>query len=348
MGKVKWKLDVLIPTFNRPKMLHHILATGLALNIPELRFVIIDDGSRQSEEIAGLGNLSAEEVCQSFNKLSIFYIKSTENKGLAENLVNYYKEHCAAEYTLLVNDKDEFIDGTSIVNAIKKLDNDPKISLVEIPLRQKDYEEQDRPLLFDYSRMSGSDFIKLYVKDNMLQHCGMYGVLRVSAIKAAGVPRPLNLRAYGLEDAFGFDIDFLFMVAATGDVEFEKLPHVRRSVVGGLTARYPLSFAYCYYQYAKRAMKELYKKKIIGRKDMTHYISWWHLLLLRGLIVVYQPSPQRDEIDTSRIRAHLKIPVLFYYAIQCIQYRVWPSSEMKSLLHMQYIKNKWPFIKKIV
>ena len=269
------------------------------------------------------------------------------NIGLVDNITDYYKQHCAADYTILVTDKDQFIDAAPIVNAIQKLDSDTTLSMVVIPIRQND-DGEEQLLTFDYPRMSGSDFIKHYIDDTTLQHCMHYGVVRVAAVKKAGVPRPLNLRAFGLEDSFGFDLDFFLMIAATGDVTFEKQPHICRTILAGLTERFPLSFAYCYYQYAKRTLKELYQKKVITRKDVRKSISWWNLLMLRGLVVVYQPSDRRTEVDTSRIKHHLKIPVWLYLLIQYIQYQIWPTEEMKKLLYMQYLEDTVRFVQQCI
>ena len=128
-------------------------------------------------------------------------------------------------------------------------------------------------------------------------------------------------------------------VATTGDVDFESMPHVRRCVLGGITAKNPLTFAYCYYQYAKRIMKELLEGKYISKKIAKQYLAWWMLLMLRGLVVVYQPSDTREEKDTKRIHGRLKVPILVYFICEYIKYRVWPSTEMRALIYI-YLKIK--------
>ncbi|MCH9769619.1 MAG: glycosyltransferase [Gammaproteobacteria bacterium] len=335
------KLEILIPSFNRPQKLYHLLTTGIDLAIPNTRFVVLDDGSTKYEQVADFGMLSTEEVCQHFDSKVVRYIRSESNLGLPAMLKKYYQNNCHAKYTLLVNDKDEFINAEPIKRAMLKLDNDANISVVQIPLRQHDIEADDRPLLFNYSRMAGSEYIEQYISDTNLQHCGGYGIYRVSAVRKVAVPRPLNLRGYGLEDAFGFDIDYLMMVATTGDVDFESEAHIRRSIVGGLTEKYPLTFAYCYYQYAKRIMRELLAANFIKELTAKKYIAWWILLMLRGLVVVYQPSPSREEVDTSRIQTHLQMPILIYLLKQLIVYRIWPNKEMQKLFEI-YLAARHP------
>lgn len=330
--KATRKLDVLIPSYNRPAKLHHMLKTGLELGVAGLHFVVIDDGSTLAEDVSGLGNVDTERVCNFFSGDAVTYIRNRENIGLAAALARYYREIDGAQYTMLVNDKDEFIAKEPIVSALRKLDADAKVSMVMLPLRQIDRSANDRPLLFNYPRMSGQEFIARYVTDANLQHGGMYGIIRVEAIRRAGVPRSLDLRSFGLEDAFGIDIDFLMMIATTGDFEFESEAHVRRSVVGGLTERFPLTFAYSYYQYAKRVMLELRRRKFISLQTMQTYIGFWLLLMLRGLVVAYRPVHGTElEPGTGRIQPHLRMPILPYLIWENLRFGIMPSKEMVSL-----------------
>jgi glycosyltransferase involved in cell wall biosynthesis len=325
-------LDVIIPSYNRPALLHELLATGLALGVPGMHLVVIDDGSTVSEEIEGLGTCDTQRVCESFDTDRVIYVRNPENMGLARSWERYYREYCNARYTLSVTDKDEFIEPGPIVRAIEKLDADPGLSMVVIPLRQKDRSEDDRPLDFDYPRMSGREFLARYVDDNMLQHCSMWGVSRVSAGREAGLPRSLHLRRYGLDDAFGLDLDFVLMMATTGDVDFESEAHIRRSTLGGATERYPLTFAYTYFQYAKRVMRELRRRGFISRDVERTYIGFWILLINRGLRVAYRPVHGTElEEGTKRIRGHLRIPIHLYILLHLVRYRISPSDEIKQL-----------------
>lgn len=167
----------------------------------------------------------------------------------------------------------------------------------------------------------------------------------MNAVHQTGLPRNLNLRRYGLEDAFGIDIDFILNIASTGDVEFELEPHMRRNVLGGFTERYPLTFAYCYYQYAKRIMQELYTKGYVELQTKRDYLAWWHLLFMRGLAVVYQPSERRDEKNTDRIRQHLKIPAFLYLLKEMLQNKTKISGEMRSLIFTAYLPKRFLLFK---
>jgi hypothetical protein len=222
------KLDFLLSCFNRSRYLHHILKTGLALNIPGTSFVVFDDASSASEDVPGLGPATVEAVCRSFADDRVIYVRNPTNIGVTKSLVRYYRDVCDAEYTTLLNPKDEFIDGQPNLEALAKLDADPKVSMVVYPLRQADRNESDNPLLFNYARMSGRDFVAQHVRDATLQHVSGYAVMRVAALRAAQLPRDLDLRSHGLEDASGIDHDLIFNMATTGDVSWTATPSVSR------------------------------------------------------------------------------------------------------------------------
>jgi hypothetical protein len=324
----KRKLDILIPCFNRPRYLHRILETGLALAIPGAYFVVFDDASDAPEDVPGLGMATTEAVCRSFGDDHVIHIRNPTNMGLAKSLTRYYAEFCDAEYTSLLNPKDEFINAAPIVGALAKLDDDPRLSFVVYPLRQVDRSAADRPLLFQYSRMSGREFVAAHVRDPVLQHCSGYAILRVEALRRCGIPRDLDLRAHGLEDASGIDHEMIFNLATTGDVEFEREAPVRRTIVDGYTERFPLTFAYSQYQYARRLAAELEPRGFLSAETRRLYLGLWHLIMARGLVVAYRPvHGSEQERGVRRIRPHLPMPILLYLPMEAGRFRVWPRRE---------------------
>jgi hypothetical protein len=251
---------------------------------------------------------------------------------------------CASDYTALLNPKDEFIGRAAIDSALAKLDADPKLSMVVYSLRQVDRLEVNRPLVFRYNRMTGPEFIAAHVRDELLQHCSSYAIVRVSAARMAGVPRNLDLRALGLEDGSGIDHDLIFNVATTGDVEFESDPPLRRSVVGGYTELYPLTFAYTQYQYARRLMVELEPRGVVSAETRRRYIGFWHLIIARGLIGAYRPvHGNEQEQGVARIRPHLPVPILLYLPVECVRFRVWPHADTVQLyfLGAKLVLSNW-------
>ena len=238
------------------------------------QFVVIDDNSSLSEEIPGEGIMNTHEVCQSFQSDRIIYRRNTENIGVAGAWKNYYHKDCSACYTMAVTDKDEFIGSEPLVSALRKLDADPQLAFVVLPLHQRDRVMQDRFINFSYARMSGREYLRNYVKDDALQHCSIWGIMRVKCVRASGLPRPMNLRQFGLEDSFGIDLDFVLKMATQGDVDFEVEPAVRRSIIAGSTEKMPLIFAYTYFQYAKRVFTELRATKFIEADTERTYVAF--------------------------------------------------------------------------
>jgi hypothetical protein len=321
------KLDFIISCYNRPKFLHHYLASGLACDIPGAHFVVFDDASDLSEEIPGLGMCATEDVCRSFNDTRVIYIRNPVNMGVARSLVRYHREFCSAEYVSLQNPKDEFIDRSPIGAALAKLDADPALSLVVYPVRQSDRKDRDAVHQFFYRRMSGREFIATYVRDPALQHSSSYAIMRVSALRKCNAPRNLDLRALGLEDGSGIDHDMLFNAATTGDVDFESVPPLRRNIVGGYTELYPLTFAYTQYQYARRLMLELEPRGFVSAETRRIYLGFWLLNICRGLVISYRPVHGSElEHGVTRIRPHLPMPILLYLPWQYLRFRIVPTA----------------------
>ncbi len=335
---LKRKLDIVIPSYNRPKRLFTLLESGLALKMPGVYFVVIDDGSHVSEHINdSLKLMSTQQVCEYFNSPAIYYIRNPQNMGVARSWDRYYSEHCNATYTMSINDKDVLIDGVPILNAINKLDNDDLLSMVVLPILQKDRVNELISVGFSYKKMSNREFISKFVHDPSLQHCGNYGIKRVSCIKSAGVPRNMHLTDKGLDDAFGIDIDLLLLAASKGYVDFEDAPHLKKITMEGATERYPLSFAYTYYQYAKRVMQDLRDKDLITKQDAKHYLSMWLLLILRGLVVACRHVHGTElENGSDRLAKHLPIPIHIYLVTELVKYRIRPTAEMRELYFLSF------------
>jgi len=324
----KRKLDFLIAVYDRPAYLHRILQTGLALDIPGAHFVVIDDNSSLVENVPALGHATVESVCRSFRDPRVIYSRNPRNMGVAKSLIRYYEDLCNADYTSLLNPKDEFLDGAPIREALAKLDADSGLTFVVYPLRQADRVTDDTPLSFDYDRMTGKEFIARHVEDPNLQHCSGYAVVRVSAARKAGIPRDLDLRSYNLEDASGIDHDMIFSVATEGDVDFVSEAPIRRHISGGYTERFPLTFGYCQYQYARRLMRELEPRGFVSAQTRRRYLGFWHMIMARGLVVALRHVHGTElEDGTSRIKSHLTVPFLIYLPLECLRFRVLPRRE---------------------
>lgn len=328
---VNRKLDVIIPSFNRPARLYNFLESGLNLKINDMFLVVIDDGSTLKEPVKNFGNLNTYDVCKKFKSPNIIYYRNEINSGLATSWNIFYEKVCNAKYTLSVTDKDEFIDGTSIIQAITMMDKNEDISAALIPLKQKDRSQDDFSFVFKYEgQMSGKKFLYNYVRDTTLMHCSMWGIYRLKDKGRFNRPRSLNLWSYGLDDSFGVDLDFVWNAVSKGDVYFFPKPHVRRSTIDGGTERYPLTFAYTYYQYAKRISNELLSKNIIDSSTLKIYKYMWLTLILTGFEVsINHVHGSEKEVGRSRIRKHLKIPVILYVLIECLKNKIMLKGKLR-------------------
>ena len=238
--------------------------------------VIIDDGSSLKEKIPNVGYLDTENVCKSFKSQNILYYRNNKNSGLAVCWDKFYNGLCDSKYTLSVTDKDEFINGKSIKLAIQAMDKDENLSVSLIPLKQQDRSQSNFKFNFKYkNKMSGKDFLYCYVRDTDLMHCSMWGIYRYKHHNSFNKPRSLNLWSFGLDDSFGVDLDFVWNAVVKGDVIFFSEPHVRRSTLEGGTEKYPLTFAYTYYQYAKGITKEMFLKKMLDKHSIKIYKFMW-------------------------------------------------------------------------
>lgn len=234
---------------------------------------------------------------------------------------------------MTVSDKDEFIGSEPLVSALRKLDADPQLAFVVLPLYQRDGVMQDRFINFSFARMSGREYLTNYVKDDALQHCSIWGIMRVKCVRASGLPRPMNLRQFGLEDSFGIDLDFVFRLATQGDVDFEVEPSVRCSIIAGSTEKVPLTFAYSYFQDAKHVFTELRATKFIEADTERTYVAFKLLLICRGIMVAYRPVHGSElEDETSRLQQHLRVSTHLYLVGQFFSYRIWPNKETRTLV----------------
>jgi len=169
--KTRRNIDVLVPTKNRPSKLFELLQSGLSLDNPELNFIIFDDGSMISEMIPGVGIMSTFEVCNYFNSDQICYFYSSESKGVAWHWERYFNGQDIAEFIMAIPDKDKFISGESLRDAIKILNKDAEVALVIAPLSQIDRACNDRIIDFSCEEiLSDIKFYEAYIKDNSLKH----------------------------------------------------------------------------------------------------------------------------------------------------------------------------------
>ena len=332
------KLDIVIPTYNRPRLLDRCVRSALALDIPYLRVVVIDDGSTISEELddGTVTDTPSLMACLATSRLD--YTRLEKNGGLGAVFETYAAKKDQADYMTVINDDDVYIDGTPMLEAIDKLDEDPEMALVQISLiRRSDDRQIDEVIALPYPTLSSREFLHRYIEDEPIKHTTMYGLFRSKNIAATGALVSMHLRDWGLEDAFGIDTDFLFRMTTMGKAGFVNKPHIMRRETDGLTARYPASFAYCYYQYILRGLDYLQKKDALEPRYARMFVAWW----MKVTLMMYSSSltmPSSREYGEERIRRHLRYPLHLYILRQMIRFRFWPDRETRKLFMLTLTK----------
>lgn len=323
------KIDVLVPTFDRPRKLFELIDSALRLKLYFVTFFIFDDGSTKKEHIPGFGFLSTYEVCNVFDSETIIYERSEESIGVAKHWETYFKNGDCAEYFMAIPDKDKFISREALELAISVLHSDSDTSFVIAPLVQEDRESANRLIKFKNNKWKRHEFIEDYVSDNSLKHCAMWGVFRTDLTLKNPIQAHLNLREYGLDDGFGIDLKLVMYFAAKGMVNSIDVPIIKRTTISGATEKYPLTFAYSYYQYAKDIFLDLLKNKIIKPKTFRKYCLFWITLMLRGFRVSHEHVHGSElEVGIQRIKTHLGSNFHVYILMEIISLRIAPTIEI--------------------
>ena len=336
------KLDIVIPTFNRPRLVDRCVRSALSLDIPGLRVVVIDDGSTISEPLDDGSSLDTPSLMKRFTDPRLSYTRLEKNSGLGAVFETYAQKLIGAEYMTVINDDDVYTDSAPINEAIAKLDSDPEMALVQVSLvRRSDDRKIDEVIALPYPTLSGKDFLRRYIEDEPIKHTTMYGIFRTKNIAATGALVSMRLRDYGLEDAFGIDTDFLFRMATMGKAGFVNKPHVLRRETEGLTERYPVSFAYCYYQYILRGLAYLREKNFIEPRYERMFVRWWIKVTLMMLSASLF-APTARERGEERIRSHLRYPFHIYIVIQYLRFRILPDRESVALFVLTLRKTLFP------
>jgi glycosyltransferase involved in cell wall biosynthesis len=332
------KLDIVIPTYNRPRLLDRCVRSALEMDIPGLRVVVIDDGSTVNEELGDGTVCDTPSVIARLADPRLDYTRLEKNGGLGAVFETYAARGDQAEYMTVINDDDIYINAEPILDAIAMLDDDCEMALVQISLiRRADDRHIDEVIALPYPTLSPREFLHRYIEDESIKHTTMYGLFRSKYIAATGALKSMHLRDWGLEDAFGIDTDFLFRMATMGKAGFVNKPHILRRETDGLTARYPTSFAYCYYQYILRGLKYLEDKHALERKYARMFVAWW----MKVTLMMYSSSltmPSSREYGSERIRRHLRYPLHLYIVRQMIRFRFWPDRESLRLFLLTLAK----------
>ncbi len=325
-----FKIDIIVPTFNRPKLLNRCLNSIKKSYSKNFRIIVIDDGSSLEELVDKKPTTTKSLIKNKFDKF-VKYIPCSRNGGLGQVFTVYKNLPNKSEFMIVINDDDQLISDKPINKAINRLTKNKLISFVCISLRrQSDDFKIDHKLNLNYPEMSGKEFIKNYIDNEDLQHTTMYGVFRTKYINLANCLISKNLCDFGLQDAFGIDSDFLFRMATMGDVSFINETHVLRRETEGITEKYPVSFAYCYYIYIRDVLQYVEKSKNINKKYKKKFLSYWlKIMLMMFSSSLFDQTPK--ERGDENIKRHLKMPLHLFIIVEMIKIRSLFDNEMIKL-----------------
>jgi hypothetical protein len=333
-------LDIVVPTYNRPIYLYKLLSNFVELNCSNIYLYIIDDGSDLYEYINNIGYLNTKDVCNYFKNKNVLYFRKNDNLGVADAWKDYFSSENIANYAMFLRDKDQIISLEPILEAVKKLETDSSLAIVILPIEKIDRIDNQLTTMKNYPKMAYLDFLKVYIDDEILQHCSMGGggIYRTSEAIIKNIPSSLGLNKFGLDDAFGIDFDFLMTLIHGKNIDFVNKPSIRWVSGGGATEKFPLSFAYCYYQYVNKIFTTIYVNSKENKKIKRKFIKFWILLMIRGHYVTLNPVHGTEaEIGTSRVKYHLNKSFYLFILYELLCNRIIPNLEMTRLLLGSYL-----------
>ena len=133
-------------------------------------------------------------------------------------------------------------------------------------------------------------------------------------------------------------------MAGEGGVGFINKPHVLRRETLGLTEKYPVSFAYCYYQYIKDALNYLSEINKVDEVTKTYFLSYW----LKIMLMMYSSSlfdESSIEKGDENIKKHLKENFHLFIIKELATLDIWFDEEMKGLFLLTLKKTMNPLLK---
>jgi hypothetical protein len=338
------ELDIVIPTYNRTFLLYRLIQSAIKIKllVNNVYIVIIDNGTTLKEDIPSFGYVDTYEMFLKLAHKNVLYKRLKENQGVGGAWEWYFKSNSIAKYFLPIPDKYIFLNTEFIKPSLDILNRDEKISLVINPVLVNDRscnEYEVNPGI--YGTFTDKHFFKEFVARESLQHLALGGasILRSSIVINKRLPRRLYLNYYGLDDGFGIDADLLFNIVEGSKVFIGSHLSVKVNTQNGGTERYPLTFAYCYYQYLKRVCKEMVVNQAMQKVDMKKHLGFFILLMLRGYTVSLNPvHGTESEVGTSRIKAHMRKSFIFYIINEVVSQGLILSPEAKkTIIKLIYI-----------
>ncbi len=295
-------LEFIIVTFNRPKYLKETLESFIRINRNfNTRLIILDGGhDYYLEEINGI-KINTSQVYKNFvnsnNCKKIIEYKQYNNNGNWHEIISDYVNNLSkANYFAIIGDDDIFLDFSGFEKAINlSKENFKKDNIGIINLFYQDNTRKNVIPIVD-EIIDGLTYVNKFIDLNYLDTQSVMHLYNLDIIRKNNCLYFLKLREEGLEDFFGWDIHFIFNIAANSKIMYVKSEQAIEMGHHGndirYTVKFPLTQWICYYLYSKYTVNKLIKQRKINnirkRKFMLHWINSFFICYSKYLFSEYE------------------------------------------------------------
>jgi glycosyltransferase involved in cell wall biosynthesis len=153
-------VTVLIPTFNRIADLAVSMARAAEIDYPNLRVLVVDDGSTNGAEVETVVRESGAD-----------YLRTPRNMGLIAAR-NYGLAACSSRYVVNLDDDSWFKESVGLRSAVEFLEAHPGVAVLALNVETKsgiDWPEADVPVVVPYYTGCGN----IYRRQDVVA-CGPY------------------------------------------------------------------------------------------------------------------------------------------------------------------------------
>ncbi len=315
-------LEFIIVTFNRPKYLNETLESFIGINRNfDTRLIILDGGhDNYFEEINGI-KINTSQVYKNFVKNNkckkIIEYKQYNNNGNWHEIISDYVNNLSnANYFAIIGDDDIFLNFSGFEKAINlSKENFKKEDIGIINLFYQDNTRKNVIPIVD-EIIDGLAYINKFIDLNYLDTQSVMHLYNLKIIKENKCLYFLKLREEGLEDFFGWDIYFIFNLAANSKIMYVNSKQAIEMGHHGndvrYTVKFPLTQWICYYLYSKHTVNKLYKEKkldrIRKRKFLLHWINSFFICYSKYLFSEYETRLT----DYNKVKHYIKGSIVIY------------------------------------
>lgn len=205
--------------------------------------------------------------------------------------------------------------------------------------------------------IDGLTYVNKFIDFNYLDTQSVMHLYNLNIIKKNNCLYFLKLREKGLEDFFGWDIHFIFYLAANSKIMYvDSKQTIEMGHHGNeirYTVKFPLTQWICYYLYSKHTVNKLFKEKKLDRKRkrkfLLHWINSFFICYSKYLFSEYDT---REE-DYTKVKNYINRSILTFVIREIIINGFLINSKIVAriswivLLKTREFKNKFSITSKI-